>query len=179
MGAVLGAFVGDSVGSYLEFVFGELSEAQIKNCMKMPGGGCHKVAPGQITDDSELALCLLRGIVKGKGVLDLCHVASNYAKWLSSTPFDVGGTCRNGLSKLTAVNPDPSKGWKAAAQNNGATSMSNGAMMRISPLAVFCSKLESIEDVQNAVRLDVTFTHAKPEMTQLCTAYCILIISLI
>ena len=46
LGSVLGAFVGDSVGSYLEFVFGVLSAAQVSKCMSMPGGGCHKVAPG-------------------------------------------------------------------------------------------------------------------------------------
>ena len=33
--------------------------------MSMPGGGCHKVAPGQVTDDSELAMCLLHGLVAG------------------------------------------------------------------------------------------------------------------
>jgi len=29
----------------------------------MPGGGPFKLAPGQITDDSELALCLGKGLV--------------------------------------------------------------------------------------------------------------------
>lgn len=28
----------------------------------MPGGGIHMIAPGQITDDSELAICLARGL---------------------------------------------------------------------------------------------------------------------
>lgn len=65
LGTILGAFIGDSLGSYLEFVFGELSEAQIRKCMSMPGGGCHKVAPGQVTDDSELAQCLMHGLVAG------------------------------------------------------------------------------------------------------------------
>jgi len=33
-------------------------------CMMMPGGGPHNVAPGQITDDSEMAMSLLKGIVE-------------------------------------------------------------------------------------------------------------------
>lgn len=33
-------------------------------CMKMPGGGPHKgIAIGQITDDSEMAMCLIQGLV--------------------------------------------------------------------------------------------------------------------
>lgn len=34
-------------------------------CMKMPGGGPHFVGPGQVTDDSELATCMMWGIIKG------------------------------------------------------------------------------------------------------------------
>lgn len=32
----------------------------MEECMKMPGGGPWElIAPGQVTDDSELAMCLL------------------------------------------------------------------------------------------------------------------------
>ena len=30
----------------------------------MPGGGPHKLGPGQITDDSELAMGLMKGIIE-------------------------------------------------------------------------------------------------------------------
>ena len=33
-------------------------------CMTMPGGGYHKTAPGQITDDSELSMCLMKGLIE-------------------------------------------------------------------------------------------------------------------
>lgn len=68
-GCILGAFIGDSCGSYHEF-----SEEVIKDmnkCMKMPGGGPHKVGSGQITDDSELAMCSMWALIKGEGCLDL------------------------------------------------------------------------------------------------------------
>ena len=32
-------------------------------CMKMPGGGFFRVGPGQVSDDSEQALCLMQGII--------------------------------------------------------------------------------------------------------------------
>jgi len=46
-GAVLGALVGDSCGSFLEFSdrFIEKEET-MDRCMEMPGGGVHCVGPG-------------------------------------------------------------------------------------------------------------------------------------
>ena len=56
-GCILGAFVGDACGSYNEFATQVATEAFMDECMKMNGGGPWKLAPGQITDDSELAMC--------------------------------------------------------------------------------------------------------------------------
>jgi len=35
-------------------------------CMRMPGGGPFNLESGQVTDDSELATCLLYGIIEQK-----------------------------------------------------------------------------------------------------------------
>ena len=50
--------------------------------------------------------------------------------------------------------------------------------MRIAPLAVWCQNL-SISEVERAVISDVTFTHSREEMGHLCTAYSLLITTLI
>jgi ADP-ribosylglycohydrolase len=34
-------------------------------CMSMPGGGPFILGSGQITDDSELAMCVMQGIIDG------------------------------------------------------------------------------------------------------------------
>ena len=70
LGAMLGAFTGDSLGSFLEFKRGSQSVNQVKLAMSMPGGATWDLAPGQITDDSELAMCQLRGLLAGNGKLD-------------------------------------------------------------------------------------------------------------
>jgi ADP-ribosyl-[dinitrogen reductase] hydrolase len=57
VGAMLGAFVGDAAGAVLEFA-GVPSEAAVEAAMRMPGGGVLSVGRGQVTDDSEMALCL-------------------------------------------------------------------------------------------------------------------------
>lgn len=57
----------------------------------MPGGGCHRVGPGQITDDSELALSLGWALCDTRPpTLPLELIARKYAEWLESGPFDVG-----------------------------------------------------------------------------------------
>ena len=67
----MGAFVGDACGAYLEF-YGGFDENEmmlpgedvIDKAMGMPGGGCHQVAAGQPTDDSELMMCLIWGYIE-------------------------------------------------------------------------------------------------------------------
>ena len=74
-------------------------------CMTMPGGGHFEVAPGQITDDSELAMCLLNALADsnagGNACYDTLKVAKSYASWCESNPFDVGQTVGTGLGPLT------------------------------------------------------------------------------
>ena len=106
-GCILGAFVGDSLGSYTEFKR-TVSDFQADNALLMPGGGCWRVAPGQVTDDSELAMCLLHALVKGKGTLDANEICINYGEWIQFGPFDIGMTTRNGLRHCRCLRPDPS-----------------------------------------------------------------------
>ena len=58
-GSILGAFIGDSIGSALEFRQ-KCSKEDVAMAMTMPG---HVkpwyLEPGQVTDDSELAMCQL------------------------------------------------------------------------------------------------------------------------
>ena len=58
--------------------------------MQMPGGGVLGVGPGQITDDSEMALCLARGLIAGEDSQQQGAVADKYLDWLQSRSFDIG-----------------------------------------------------------------------------------------
>jgi ADP-ribosylglycohydrolase len=88
-GCIMGAFIGDSIGSYLEFKK-DIPEHLLNVAMKMPGGGPFQVAPGQVTDDSELALMLGYALAEGEGKLDVDLIAKYYAYWFNSFPFDIG-----------------------------------------------------------------------------------------
>lgn len=45
-GCLLGMFIGDTIGSYLEFNTSPATPDQIQNCMMMNGGGPHNVGAG-------------------------------------------------------------------------------------------------------------------------------------
>ena len=55
----MGAFVGDAAGAYLEFE-NKINKQEVDKAMMLKGGGKLNVGPGQITDDSEMAMCLLQ-----------------------------------------------------------------------------------------------------------------------
>lgn len=98
MGCIMGAFVGDACGAYLEFV-NDISDVQMEECMKMPGGGSWAVGPGQITDDSEMAFCLMNALIQsnidGKSSdserkLNTEQIGVFYREWIKSDPDLMG-----------------------------------------------------------------------------------------
>lgn len=64
--------------------------------MKMPSGGPFMLVSGQVTDDSELAMCIMHGILANKESIvtknefKMDRIAEYYGKWMLSDPFDMG-----------------------------------------------------------------------------------------
>jgi len=99
LGAYLGFAVGDALGATVEFLTkGEIREKHGLH-RKMIGGGWLHLAPGQVTDDTEMSLCLGRSLAR-KGGLDPKDVCEEFAVWLKSGPVDVGNTCRRGIRRF-------------------------------------------------------------------------------
>ncbi|GFO65674.1 ADP-ribosyl-[dinitrogen reductase] hydrolase [Geomonas paludis] len=94
---------------------------------EMVGGGWLRLRPGQVTDDTEMSLCLARAIVK-EGGWNLQAAAENLAGWLKSKPIDVGDTCRRGIRNymLRGIVETPPNEWDGG----------NGAAMRTLPVAL-------------------------------------------
>ena len=88
-GTYVGAFVGDAAGATLEFLGHRPAALEMEQALGMVGRGCWRVAPGQITDDGELALCLARSLAD-EAAIDRDKVARAYVGWFHSDPFDVG-----------------------------------------------------------------------------------------
>lgn len=70
-GCILGSFIGDSCGSFFAKSPKIASEAEMDEVMEMPGGGEWGVGSGQVTAESELAMCLMWGLVEANQEVDV------------------------------------------------------------------------------------------------------------
>lgn len=138
--AILGALIGDAAGSHLEFSENQVTDKDVEKALTFPGGGPHRVGPGQITDDGELTLTLWKSLMLGrKGEERLEDMRTGYADWLYSIPFDVGLTCRNAFEIWSDVldgQMTVEEGKRMIRQLNG-PSEANGAMMRATAIASY------------------------------------------
>lgn len=126
--AFIGMAIGDALGATVEFMTAPEIQAKYGLFKNICGGGWLRLKPGQITDDTEMALCIARAIVQSQG-WSLEQVARNFAAWLKSRPVDCGDTCRKGIRAYMlhgALEAPPSE-WDAG----------NGAAMRILPVALY------------------------------------------
>jgi ADP-ribosyl-[dinitrogen reductase] hydrolase len=175
-GAFLGLLCGDAAGATLEFSPGVIGEPDVFRAMTMPGGGVFGVGQGQITDDSELALSLARGLLghRPSDGFPLESVARQYAAWCDSRPFDIGNTCSTAFS----VVPDAAGNYAAVMTQTAVTSCAaseaNGALMRVAPLAIW-SVGESDETIAALARAEATLSHPN-QVCQDCNAvYCLML----
>lgn len=177
-GVLLGQCIGDSLGAQVEFASAKSIKAAFpKGVRELIGGGPHRILPGQITDDSELALSLARSIA-AKGYYTDEAAAQGYVFWLDSHPFDVGGTTSRALSLV-----DRSRPVAPQIRNNAQkvlSSQANGSLMRISPLAIYGA--EGGVDYGaacNLAALDSQLTHANEVCQQACLGFVAMVRSLV
>lgn len=159
-GCLLGQLAGDNLGALVEFLDADQIRATwASGPSELVDGGRWNIAAGQPTDDSELALMLARSIVAHDGY-DENAAAKAYVHWFRSHPFDVGSTIGNALSagdRAMVRRQDASLALKNAAHRKS-TSESNGALMRIAPLAIFGHDLPP-DELARLARMDAALTH--------------------
>lgn len=126
--AFIGMAIGDALGATVEFMTASEIAAKYGLFNEIIGGGWLRLKPGQVTDDTEMALCIARAIVASQG-WSLETIAGNFAAWLKSRPVDCGDTCRKGIRAymLGGTLEVPPNEWDAG----------NGAAMRMLPVALF------------------------------------------
>ena len=149
-GAIYGVFIGDALGTTYEFR--KASSIKLPNRLNIVGKGPFNVAKGQVTDDSEMTLALLYSIIK-KGKYDKEDVAKAYIRWIQSEPADNG--------KTTELALEDAKNYKEAVANSlnyNQNSMSNGFLMRISPLAILGLNMKD-KQLNKIIKEEVKITH--------------------
>lgn len=172
---LLAGWCGDAAGATLEFQKRQFTEIEARHAMRMEGGGSTGVQPGQITDDSELELCLLAALVDGYDLpqfpIDL--IASRYIEWFKSTPFDIGNTTQTAFDGATSADDIYDN---VACYNND--SASNGSLMRCVPLAIVLMH-KPIPLMFELIALEVQLTHSNPVVIECTQIYCLMIATIL
>lgn len=127
LASYLGFAVGDALGAPVEFMTAREIAARHGRLDRMVGGGWLKLAPGQVTDDTQMALALGEAILD-RPEWDLARVAEGFAAWLRTRPVDVGNTCRRGIQRYLL------DGSLVGAPHDG--DAGNGAVMRNLPVVL-------------------------------------------
>lgn len=184
LGCLIGALVGDAAGATLEFLGHQPTAAEVESALTLPGGGVWKVAPGQITDDGELTLCLAQALVASPS-FDLEQIAQYYAQWINSRPFDIGNTTSMSLGcfgtprwQQIAETEGYAVAMTAAATQNCMASKANGSLMRATPLGIWGINYKD-EELGEFARQDSRLSHPNPSCTDAVACYAIAIAHLI
>jgi ADP-ribosylglycohydrolase len=167
-GALLGLAVGDALGTTYEFK--RIEQAAYPVLATGPatdvvGGGPFGLAAGQITDDTQMAVCLARSLAE-KRVLDVGDVGRRYVAWMAEA-FDIGNQTRGSLSRL--AEGDRSAGlevWRRSEYR----AAGNGSLMRTAPIGVAYAARSQAE-LLDAAMADSAITHADPRCMLACAAY--------
>jgi ADP-ribosyl-[dinitrogen reductase] hydrolase len=124
--SLLGLAVGDALGATVEFMTAGEIKAKYGVHRKLVGGGWLRLRPGQVTDDTQMSMCIARSLVEvGYSPED---IARRFVTWYQSRPPDVGNTCRRGIARFI------NQGTVHGLPNEG--DAGNGAAMRMAPVAV-------------------------------------------
>lgn len=164
-GALLASAAGDALGATLEFMDRATIRRDYGQLRDIVGGGWLRVAPGEITDDTQMALCIARSIA-ARGGFDAADIAARFVGWFRSHPKDIGNTTRHALEQLARGVP-----WRDAGQRTHEAlrpnDASNGSIMRCAPVALLTRADPAVNAARSADSSRIT--HANP----LCVAGCV------
>lgn len=173
-GALFGVAVGDALGGPVEFMTPEDIIRRHVCVSDMIGGGWLGLAPGEVTDDTQMTLCVAEGIVENPAA-PIEAIGRRFIQWASSGPKDIGGACRSSISNARAMggraDPVPEM-WTAAAEltqrQNGRPVEGNGALMRTVYPGLYYRDHYQAEGW--AIRIG-RMTHAGPRSNEACILY--------
>ena len=139
LSTIYGAFLADSMGSFCEF-----KQFNKNNHLSIFNANSYRIfEPGQVTDDSEMAMSQAYAIMDNSNykILNENIIYYYYLIWYNSHPLDIGITTRTALNTLR-LNKDInitndiifSEEIKNYIKQKNSESLANGLLMRISPL---------------------------------------------
>jgi ADP-ribosyl-[dinitrogen reductase] hydrolase len=165
-GALVGSAVGDALGAPFEFGPPGRFTARFPQPARgarteMCGGGPLGRAPGEFTDDTQMAL-LVAGSLVERGGLDEADLFDRFRTWAAADPPDIGVQTRAVLSS--------GRPWRTAAAEHVAESgraAGNGSLMRTTPAAIRFAR-DGRAATMDAARRISALTHGDPSAGEGC-----------
>ena len=137
-GAIYGFAIGDAMGATTEFMTREQIENKYGKVTDIIGGGWLGLKPGDITDDTEMTMCIINALMgtldedDSLGYLFMMQCRKEFIKWYESGPKDVGGQCGRAIRYMMT---------KHLSMYHDDTALGNGSLMRAMPCAVLDKEL--------------------------------------
>lgn len=167
----LAGWCADAAGGRLEFRKQRYSDTEAINALHFIGEKTNGLPEGQFTDDTEMELCLLEGILcdKNNDEFPVEKIAEKYIEWYLSKPFDIGTTTRYSLENAKNADDMANNSFQYNEKSE-----SNGSLMRCIPIAVFCIN-KPAHVIFDVASIDASLTHYSKRTQFVTGIYCFLI----
>lgn len=147
-GSLYGFAIGDAIGATTEFMDAESIKVKYGKVTDIIGGGWLDLQPGEVTDDTQMMLCVCDAIKFGfsekrtwslhdyKDCEDamLSKCCENFIGWYLSNPKDMGNCCARIIN--TFVNHIGQSWEQWIMEANNPQSLGNGSLMRTLPIVL-------------------------------------------
>ena len=157
--AYLGLAIGDALGASVEFLTPNEIRHNFGIHRDITGGGWLKLKPGQVTDDTTMALALGEAILANGGRVDALAAARAFDDWMRAKPVDIGNTVRRNLLLFRRTGRP-----EAPPSEHDA---GNGAAMRLLPAALATYGADEATIIA-ASRAQAHVTHHSPLSDAAC-----------
>jgi len=136
-GAIFGFAIGDAMGATTEFMTDVQIQKTYGKVVNIIGGGWLNLKAGQITDDTQMSMCIMEAIMSTNNIINcsredeiakefIQNVSNNFINWYKSNPIDIGAQCSRGIRNLI-------QGAKTEIEP---TALGNGSLMRALPCSL-------------------------------------------
>lgn len=162
-GGLYGVAVGDALGGTTEFMSAGEIRAQYGYLQEIIGGGVWGLAPGEVTDDTMMTLCVAEGILQNPADPEE-QIGRLFLEWYQSRPKDIGNIIRHVFEHYE-------DSWKEAAfyaHMDLGQSAGNGSLMRCLPVAL---AYREPTDIDKVTVMQSRMTHYDPRCNEACVIY--------
>jgi ADP-ribosyl-[dinitrogen reductase] hydrolase len=135
-GCLLGLACGDALGAPLEFLDADDIARKHGTVTEMLGGGWLNLRPGQVTDDTQMMLCIAESYVASAGFAPQ-DIAERFLEWYRTGPLDIGNMTREACENLLYGYNFERAGYEAWLAATEDSRLGNGSLMRCAPTGLF------------------------------------------